>query len=462
MIIAPMRLRCLLLSTGTAAEAESGLSAKIRSALAADISAYPLDASHAEAPASSIAVVRLNRSTRPELRQALANLERFTRCPVLAICDKSLSKWVADIARSAVRDFLFEPYSEKELVARVGRVLGSFPVAHAENGSNSAPAPRPHNLIGNSPRFVEQCDRLASYAHCNATVLILGETGTGKEIFAQALHYTSARASHPWIAVNCGAIPNDLIEDELFGHVRGAYTTAHASRNGLVREAEGGSLFLDDVDCLPLTAQTKLLRFLQEREFRAVGSNATQHADVRVIAASNRDLARAVAGGEFRQDLYFRLNVLPIALPALRERREDIAALAQHFMRHFARELKRPMDGITSAALQRMLVYDWPGNVRELQHVIERAVLLAKGQLLDVRDIDCGDPDDALPGNQSFRSMKAHVIEHFERGYIEQLLSTYGGNVTQAALAAGKNRRAFFELMRKYRIASESFRPSSN
>ena len=192
----------------------------------------------------------------------------------------------------------------------------------------------------------------------------------------------------------------------MFGHVRGAYTTAHTNRNGLVNEAEGGSLFLDDVDCLPLPAQTKLLRFLQEREFRAVGSNTVQRADVRVIAASNRDLGRLVARGEFRQDLYFRLNVLPLALPALRERREDIAALALHFVRHFARELKRPVNGIVPAALKRMVIYDWPGNVRELQHVIERAVVLAKGVLLDVHDVDCGRPDDEATTDRSFRSMK--------------------------------------------------------
>jgi len=247
----------------------------------------------------------------------------------------------------------------------------------------------------------------------------------------------------------------------LFGHVRGAYTTAHTSRSGLVREAEGGTLFLDDVDCLPLAAQTKLLRFLQEREFRAVGSNTTQHANVRVIAASNRDLARSVSNGEFRQDLYFRLNVLPITLPALRERREDIPALAQHFVRHFARELKRPVSGIATSALKRMTAYDWPGNVRELQHAIERAVLLSRGPLLDAHDIDCGLPAD-VGQPASFRSMKARVIEDFERGFIQQLLSTHGGNVTQAALAAGKNRRAFFELMRKYRIASNAFRHTSN
>jgi DNA-binding NtrC family response regulator len=314
------------------------------------------------------------------------------------------------------------------------------------------------HLIGSSPKFLEQCDRLAMYAGCNATVLIVGETGTGKEIFAQALHYTSARAPYPWIAVNCGAIPNDLIEDELFGHVRGAYTTAHASRRGLVKEAEGGSLFLDDVDCLPLAAQSKLLRFLQEREFRAVGSNTVERADVRVIAASNRDLVQSVRRGDFRQDLYFRLNVLPLALPALRERREDIPALAEHFVRHFARELKRPIQGISAGALSRMLTHDWPGNVRELQHVIERAVLLANGSMLESRDIDCGQPPDESSASASFRSLKAQVIENFERGYIEQLLGASGGNVSEAARAAGKNRRAFFELMRKYRIAPETFR----
>src|SRR5690606_11445567 len=261
----------------------------------------------------------LQRCSRPELRHALAELERFApRLPALVVCDSSLQKWAEDIARSSARDFLFEPYSAQELGARIVRVLDQ-----AAAGARAAPEPAPSatsrhdNLIGSSPNFVEQCDRLAAYAACNATVLILGETGTGKEIFAQALHYTSPRAAHPWIALNCGAIPNDLIEDELFGHVRGAYTTAHASRQGLVKEAEGGSLFLDDVDCLPLAAQAKLLRFLQEREFRAVGSNAVQRADVRVIAASNRDLVQLVSRGEFRQDLYFRLNVLPLMLPAL-------------------------------------------------------------------------------------------------------------------------------------------------
>jgi len=457
-----MRLRCLLLSTDSAPNAEAALRERIGLALGADVVAIALRTGHSHPEACNFAVVRIDRCSRAALRSTLTALEDHARLPILAVCDASLRRWVSDIARSSVCDFLFEPYSEKELFARVTRVIASLRAVGAGADATPPSLRRPSNLIGESPRFVEQCDRLLTYAGCDATVLILGETGTGKEIFAQALHYTSARAGHPWIAVNCGAIPNDLIEDELFGHVRGAYTTAHTSRNGLVREAEGGTLFLDDIDCLPLSAQTKLLRFLQEREFRAVGSNATQRADVRVIAASNRDLVGAVANGTFRQDLYFRLNVLPITLPALRERREDIPALARHFVRHFARELKRPVSGISTSALQRMTAYDWPGNVRELQHAIERAVLLAPGPLLDARDIDCGAPDDAGSEIASFQSMKARIIEDFERGYIEQLLSTHGGNVTQAAIAAGKNRRAFFELMRKYRIASNTFRFPSN
>jgi two-component system, NtrC family, response regulator GlrR len=459
----PMALRCLLLSNHTGTRAEIELCTKLRAALGAETVNFRLRDDPDRAPSCSFALLRLESCPRPELRHALTDLEKFApRLPALAVCDYSLQRWADDIARSSVRDFLFEPYSEKELGARIVRVLErstSLPPAVETRPSRTS---RPNNLIGNSPKFVAQCDRLASYAACNATVLILGETGTGKEIFAQALHYTSPRAAHPWIAVNCGAIPNDLIEDELFGHVRGAYTTAHAKREGLVKEAEGGSLFLDDVDCLPLPAQTKLLRFLQEREFRAVGSNAMQRADVRVIAASNRDLSQSVSRGEFRQDLYYRLNVLPLALPALRERREDIPALAEHFVRHFARDLKRPIQGVSAGALRRMLMHDWPGNVRELQHVIERAVLLAKGPMLDSHDIDCGQQGDESPANASFRSMKAGVIENFERSYIEQLLGASGGNVTQAARAAGKNRRAFFELMRKYRIASDTFRAPSH
>ena len=454
-----MSLRCLLLSYDADAGAAEELRAKVHSAFGAEVWMLSLDGDAGTVPPFDFAVVRLPYlAKRAQLREALAALSSVSAFPCFAVCDASLTKWVADIAQSGIRDFLFEPYSDEELSVRLQRALGVPPGRNDRSAPMPAPVRLARNLIGRSRKFLEQTDRLIAYAKCDATVLILGETGTGKEIFAQALHYTSARAADPWVAVNCGAIPNDLIEDELFGHVRGAYTTAHANRAGLVNEAEGGTLFLDDVDSLPLSAQAKLLRFLQEREFRAVGSNRVQRANVRVIAASNRDLGHLAARGAFRQDLYFRLNVLPLTLPALRERREDIAALSLHFVRHFAHELKRPVGGLTPAALQRMHAYDWPGNVRELQHVIERAIVLAQGALLDAADIDCGRPDAAAATNGSFRSMKARVVEEFERGYIEHLLGANGGNVTHAARAAGKNRRAFFELMRKYHITTEQFR----
>ncbi|WP_341892306.1 sigma-54 dependent transcriptional regulator [Variovorax sp. YR752] len=431
---------------------------RLQASLGVDVVNFPLAGDPASAPDCDFRLLRLaSHGTYAELEATLAELDKFGTPPMLALCDESLLAWAQAIAHSAIPDFLFEPFADEELRARLHRARANAPVLFELSSQMTAAQRLARNLIGGSPAFVAQIERLNRYAKCDATVLILGETGTGKEIFARALHYTSARAADPWVAINCGAIPHDLVEDELFGHVRGAYTTAHAQRNGLVKEAEGGSLFLDDVDCLPLPAQAKLLRFLQEREFRPVGSNALLHADVRVIAASNRDLGRLAERGEFRQDLFFRLNVLPLALPPLRERLEDIATLSQHFVRHFAREFKCPVDGLTPRALNRLLAYDWPGNVRELQHVIERATVLARQTRLDADDLDCGRPDAALLDG-SFRSLKARVVEDFERGYIAQLLGANEGNVTHAALAAGKNRRAFFELMRKYRIASDDFR----
>jgi len=347
-------------------------------------------------------------------------------------------------------DFVLAPFADDELALRIRRALAPLPAPAPE--LPPAAHPRIRDFIGSSPAFVRQVAKLPTFAGCDAGVLILGETGTGKEVCAQAIHYLSARASRPWVAVNCGAIPTELIEDELFGHVKGAYTTAHAGRPGLVREAEGGTLFLDDIDCLPLAAQAKLLRFLQEREYRQVGSNTIQRADVRLISASNHRLPDMVASGAFRQDLYFRLAVLTLELPPLRERRDDVAALAMFFLRRFATQLERPVSGLTPRALHKLLLHDWPGNVRELKHVIERAVLLAADTTLGADDIDIDSPGAGDADSDSFRAAKARVVAHFERSFIEQLLAAHSGNVTHAARAARKNRRAFFELMRKYHI----------
>ncbi|MCG2593175.1 sigma-54 dependent transcriptional regulator [Ramlibacter sp. XY19] len=325
----------------------------------------------------------------------------------------------------------------------------------------SPPHPALRALVGESPAFQQQVARLPVFAKYDASVMILGDTGTGKELCAQAIHYLSARAEGPWVAVNCAAIPTELLESELFGHVKGAYTHAHAGRAGLVREAEGGTLFLDEIDSLPYESQGKLLRFLQDKAYRAVGSSALEQADVRIIAASSRRLEQLRATSTFRQDLLYRLNVLTLHMPSLRERRTDIAQLALHFLRSAAAQWQKPVPALSAAALQKLLAHDWPGNVRELKNVVERGVLMCPGGVLGPADIDLdGMPEITVAdaGPESFRSAKARVVETFERGFILQLLACSGGNVTRAAQAAGKNRRAFFELMRKYSIESGDFR----
>jgi DNA-binding NtrC family response regulator len=356
-----------------------------------------------------------------------------------------------------VSDFVSIPVTEDEVAARVHRAAGHI-LSDRRSSATQEEERCLRDFIGKSPVFLRQIARLRTIARCNASVLILGETGTGKEVCAQAVHYLSARASKPCIALNCGAIPLDLIESELFGHVRGAYTTAHTSRSGLAREAEGGTLFLDDVDCLPLAAQAKLLRFLQEREYRPVGSSTVHRADVRVVAATNRRLADMSARGQFRQDLFFRLNVLSVDLPPLRERLDDIPLLARYFIRRFSVEYERPVLGLTDSALSRLLAYDWPGNVRELKNTLERAVVLAPGATIDAPDIELADSPRDSPDKESFRAAKQRVVASFERGFVERLLVAHGGNVTQAAFAARKNRRAFFQLMRKHRIEAACYR----
>ena len=383
---------------------------------------------------------------------------RMPSCPVLVVGAQPDLPALTSLLAAGAFDFVVTSSSDDELVIRIRRAVGLIPLA-GSTPDQAKMDPRLHNLVGTSPAFLREIAKLGPMAGCDAGVLILGETGTGKELFAQAIHYTSARASRPWVAVNCGSLPPELIEDELFGHVKGAYTHAHVNRLGLVHEAQGGTLFLDDVDCLPLSAQSKLLRFLQEREYRPVGSNQVRRADVRVIAASNRDLGELTVSGAFRKDLYYRLNILTLSLPALRDRREDIPELAVLFLRQFAAKHERPVRALSPQTLQRLLAHDWPGNVRELQHLIERAVLFATGPMLLIEDIDITGTAERAP-DESFRAAKANVVRQFERSYIEQVLANAAGNITRAARAAKKNRRAFFALVRKHGIELERFRSS--
>ena len=315
-------------------------------------------------------------------------------------------------------------------------------------------------LLGESPAFLAEIRKIPLLAQCDVNVLISGETGTGKELCARAIHYLSPRAGRPFIAVNCGAIPVELVENELFGHERGAFTDASTAQGGLIHEAEGGTLFLDEIACLPLLAQVKLLRFLQDKEYRRLGSTKTQQGDVRVVAAMNIDLEEAVREGKLRQDLYYRLNIIPLVLPPLRERREDIPLLARYFLAKYAAQLNKDVTDCSPDVMQLLVLYEWPGNVRELEHTIERAVVLSEQAVIYKVDI-------VLPrlGARAcqglFREVKAMVVAQFERTYIQGILRAYQGNITKAARAAQKNRRAFWQLMRKHLLDAHSFKSSA-
>jgi two-component system, NtrC family, response regulator GlrR len=295
-------------------------------------------------------------------------------------------------------------------------------------------------LIGKSPVFTAEINKIPILAKVDVSVLISGETGTGKEMVARAIHYLSERADKPFVPVNCGAIPVDLLENELFGHDRGAFTGASDCRRGVIQEAEKGTLFLDEVDSLPLLAQVKLLRFLQDKEYRPLGSTKAMKGDVRIIAASNAHLENAIAAGTLRRDLYYRLNVVPMLLPALRHRANDIILLARHFLAEKAARLNSPAVDFSPEAERKLMLYSWPGNVRELEHVIERVMVLCTEKTMQ-EDHIIFSGEINQPDQLSFQEMKANVISEFETNYIQSLLVAYKGNITRAAQAAQKERR---------------------
>ena len=423
--------------------------------------------SHPEAPFNGILILASG-DTLAWARDAIARAAAAVELVVL-VTRGLRPTIVRELLGHGAHDFVAWDCGRDEARLRLGRLLS------ASNSRRAVRAPTPTavnpprhaklaGLIGESPAFVEQLERVPRVADCDAGVLILGETGTGKDLFAQAVHYLSPRASHPCVAVNCGALPAELVEAELFGHARGAFTSAHENRFGLVAQAQGGTLFLDEVDSLPPFAQVKLLRFLQDKEYRPVGTSHVQHADVRIVAASNVDLATLCERGAFRVDLFYRLNVLTLQLPALRDRGDDAQALAEHFVRSFARRFDRPVSGLNMSARTLISDYAWPGNVRELEHAIERGVLMSQEDQLSADDL--GLPTDSAAARgadgastiESYRDAKARAVEQFERRYIEGALASCHGNITHAANAVSKNRRAFWQLMRKHGIDSSRYR----
>src|SRR5215510_10256545 len=315
-------------------------------------------------------------------------------------------------------------------------------------------------LVGEAPVFRKAISLLPAAALSDATVLICGETGTGKELVARAIHYLSERAPFPFVAVNCGAVTDTLIEDELFGHERGAFTDARHTRPGLIAQAQRGTVFLDEIEALTGHGQVSLLRVLQDQTFRPLGSREERRADVRFIAATNAEMSPRVSPATFRADLYYRLCVFRIELPALRERQEDILPLAAHFLHKHATTELAHLD-FSADARRALLGFDWPGNVRELENTVIRALWTCRSGVIEVGDLGlpgsepAGAPAPARPA--TYRALKRLAIDAFEREYLDRMMREHAGNVTRAARAAGKDRRELGKLLKKHGLDPRAF-----
>jgi DNA-binding NtrC family response regulator len=315
-------------------------------------------------------------------------------------------------------------------------------------------------IIGNSPAMQQVFSRMEKIVHTDSTILILGESGTGKELVAKAIHFNGPRREKPFIAINCGAIPAELLESELFGHARGSFTGAVADKPGKFEAANGGTIFLDEIGTMPMHLQMKLLRVLQEHEVERVGTSKRIKLNVRVISATNANIEDEVKRGAFREDLYYRLNVIPILLPPLRERREDIALLARHFLLKSCKEMNRPLMSISLAAMQALEAYDWPGNVREMENVIERSVALTDGEIIERSDLPAsigGTDDETVPGLPCPRVTEdgvdmVRIIEAIERRMIAEALELSDGVKARAAGLLGINRTTLVEKIKRHAL----------
>ena len=393
----------------------------------------------------------------PKERTELLAEERFLAAgiPLLAVISPEDLGEVLDGVLYWTKDFLVAPIYQNELLARVKRIL---PGESHDTKRRKERAPSetfsPAQLIGEEPIFRAVKRKILLTAESEWTALILGETGTGKELCARAIHYLSRRRDKPFLPVNCGAIPIDLFERELFGHQKGAFTSAWAAQPGLVAEAESGTLFLDEIETLSLSCQAKLLRFLQDRSYCALGFPKLRRADVRIIAATNVDLQRRVREGSFRDDLFYRLAVLTLTLPPLRERPADIPLLATYFWTMHAKIRSGARKYLSPQAIQALCRYPWPGNIRELENTIQTVLVLSEAQTIEPQDLPITlPPSPQSASGTSFRQAKCSAIEHFERAYLSELLGRHNGNVTHAARDAKKDRRALGRLIKKYRIS---------
>lgn len=308
-------------------------------------------------------------------------------------------------------------------------------------------------IIGESKAVRELREKINLISSCDVTVLISGESGTGKELVARAIHYLSQRACKPFIPVHCGALPENLFENELFGHVEGAFTGARTHQAGLVKEAEGGTLFLDEIGTVSPYVQIKFLRLLQDREYKPLGCSKLQKANIRIITATNVDLISLVREGKFREDLFYRLNIVSVHLPPLRERAEDIPVLIEHFINKYSRKYNKPLINISADTVNNFFSYHWPGNIRELENTVQKLIVMSNDSDKDTQNLPVNLSINRDPEFECFNSAKKRVINTFEKIYLFKLLKEHRGDVASAARHAGKSRTALWNLLKKHHIS---------
>ncbi len=367
--------------------------------------------------------------------------------------------------REGAFDYIPKPFSMEQLEVAVERCL-EYQRLQEENKRLQRQIREAYDfsrIVGKSPQITQVLETVGRVVETDANLLLYGESGTGKELIARAVHVNSPRGNHAFVPIDCASLPENLLESELFGYEKGAFTGAFTMRRGLIEYAHGGTLILDEVGDLTPTIQAKLLRVLQERQFRRIGGRELLDVDVRLISATHRNLEEMVRQGLFREDLFYRLNVVSICIPPLRERAEDIPLLARHFLEEFRTPMRKPIDGISTAAMMLLQRYPWPGNIRELRNVIERAVSLVETNQITPLDL----PEAVLclaercakfSTEANFHQAKQQVIREFERGYLESCLRLTQGNVSAAATHAGMPRSAFYRLMKRHGLSADDFR----
>jgi DNA-binding NtrC family response regulator len=407
--------------------------------------------------------------------------QRNPAIPVLVMSVVNSVEQAVELLKSGADDYLVKPIDFEALRARLEAALRKLTTAldldELEQLIDRSLGASAGLVWGTSKAMLKVAAQVPRIARTNASVLIRGESGTGKEMMARAIHGASRRAREPLVSVSCASIPDGLWEREFFGHVKGAYSDAGAGAPGLVASTGEGTLFLDEVGEIPLAMQAKLLRFLQEKEYRPVGSTTLKQANVRIIAATNRDLVKEIAAGRFREDLYYRLNVLQLELPPLRTRKEDIPHLAGFFLSRYAVEFEKPVDGFSPRAIQRLCSHAFPGNVRELENVVQQALVNAPHAVVLADDLPVGDPavvepsaaparpsseeprapreeELPIPSELPYNDAKRRVCEEFERLYVKAVLAKHEGNVSRAAAAAGLPRKSLARVMARHNLAA--------